>query len=220
MIINMTTFAGRQKHYIDRTLESLFKSDGREVQVNLIAGSYDTSHIEQYRGVANIVPWDQASQWQVRPGDLRQNCTVNAIRALRYGDDDQCVCCEDDISFEKDWLSQLRLTIAEIERKDYVLNLGQGCDQSPNKRYATHTLPHLIGAQGIFYPSKSLRTAIAEFLLQNMHWGINDNLIGAYAKKYCALYNTTPMLVYHIGQVSSFKKPGPPVRRRADLNPE
>jgi hypothetical protein len=55
MIINMTTFAGRQKHYIDQTPESLSQSDGRDLPLNLILGSYDTSHVEKYRGAANIV---------------------------------------------------------------------------------------------------------------------------------------------------------------------
>ncbi len=55
MIINMTTFAARKKHYIHETLESLFASDGRDISINLIVGSSDTSHIERYRKVANIV---------------------------------------------------------------------------------------------------------------------------------------------------------------------
>ena len=55
MIINMTTVASRQKHYIDRTLESLFQSDGRDIPLNLILGSSDTSHVERYRNVATLV---------------------------------------------------------------------------------------------------------------------------------------------------------------------
>src|SRR5262245_3474268 len=70
MIINMVTIAVRQKHYIDRTLESLFNSDGRNLKVNLILGSYDTSHVEKYRNVLNFVPWDEAAEMQVRPGRM------------------------------------------------------------------------------------------------------------------------------------------------------
>ena len=204
MIINMTTFAVRKKHYIDQTLESLFQSDGRDIPLNLIVGSSDTSHIERYRKVANIVPWDQAAQSQEIEGRLRRNCTINAIRALRYGDDDHCLCCEDDIIFDKNWFSRLMLTIAEIDRKDYVLNLGQQHDQSPDKRYATHTQPALCGAQGIFYPNKPLRDAVADYVQKKMKSGMNDILIGNYAKLYASLYNTTPPLIEHIGQVSCF----------------
>ena len=204
MIINMTTLASRKKHYIEQTLESLSQSDGRDIPLNLIVGSSDTSHIEQYRKVANIVAWDQAAQWQERQGQLRHNCNVNAVRALRYGDDDYCLCCEDDIIFDKHWFSQLMLTVAEIDRKEYVLNLGQECDQPTDKLYATHTQPYLCGAQGIFYPSKPLRNAVAEYLMQSIRTGTSDMLIGKYAKDYAALYNTTPVLVEHIGAVSCF----------------
>ena len=44
-------------------------------------------------------------------------------------DDDCCLCCEDDISFEQTWFSQRRLCIAEIRDTEFVLNLGQECDQ-------------------------------------------------------------------------------------------
>ena len=204
MIINMTTIASREKHYIDRTLESLFRSDGRDIPINLILGSSDTSHVERYRNVATLVAWDEDAEWHAREGKLRRNCNVNAIRALKYGDDDYCLCCEDDIIFAPNWLSQLMLTIAEIDRRHYVLNLGQGRDQAPGKRYATHTQPTLCGAQGIFYPSKRLRNALAKYLQENIAAGTNDDLVGRFAKRFVALYNTTPMLIQHIGQVSCF----------------
>jgi hypothetical protein len=204
MIINMTTLASRKEHYIDRTLESLFQSDGRDLPLNLIVGSSDTSHVERYREVASIVHWSLAARLQAREGKLRHNCNLNAIRALRYGEDDYCLCCEDDISFDQHWFGQLMLTIAQIERKDYVLSLSQGCQQSPDRRYATHTDLYLCGAQAIFYPSKAVRKAVADYIQQNIRRGMNDHLIGKYAKQHAALYNTTPVLVEHIGQVSCF----------------
>lgn len=207
MIINMTTFAGRRKHYIDRTLESLFKSDGRDIAVNLILGSSDSSHVEQYRNVATLVPWDQEAESQAREGNLRHNCNVNAIRALKHGADDYCLCCEDDVIFDEHWFSQLLMTIGEIDRKDYVLNLAHGQGRSTDKRYATHSQPYLCGAQGLFYPSKPLRRAVAEYVEQNITKATNDTLIGRYAKQYAALYNACPILVRHNGQVSSFSKP-------------
>jgi putative nucleotidyltransferase-like protein len=220
MIINMTTFAGRKKQYIDQTLESLFQSDGRDLPLNLIVGSSDTSYIERYRKVANVVAWDQEAQWQAREGRPYHNFNLNVIRALEYGDDDYCLCCEDDISFDKHWFSRLMLTIAEIDRKEYVLNLGQRCDQPSGKRYATHADPYLCGSQAIFYPSKLVRNAVTEYLTRNIRGGICDALIGTYAKKYAALYNTTPVLVGHIGEVSCFipdeKKADPPSQKHDD----
>lgn len=209
MIINMTTVASRPKHYIDRTLKSLFQSDGRDIPLNLILGSSDTSHVEQYRNVATVVAWDEEAESQARQGNLRRNCNVNAIRALRYGDDDYCLCCEDDIVFDAKWFRQLMLTVAEIDRQEYVLNLGQRGDRLPGKRYATHTQRYLCGAQGIFYPTKRIRDAVAKYVQENIGASTNDELVGIFAKRFAALYNTTPILIDHIGQVSCFHSPDP-----------
>ena len=208
MIINMTTIAIRPKHYIDRTLQSLFDSDGGHLPVNLILGSKDSFHVERYRNViANIVPWDQEARFLSIEGDMRRNCTVNAIRALRYSDHDHCLTCEDDVLFEKDWYSRLMATVAEIERKDYVLNLGQGSeDADAGRRYAVHTGNYLCGAQAIFYPNKPLRERVAGYLERRINYGLNDMLVGKYAKEFAALYNTVPVLVHHIGQISSFTR--------------
>jgi len=218
MIINMTTIAVRKHQYLDQTLESLFRSDGRHVPVNLILGSSDASHVEKYRDRLNIVPWTAEDEARAKPGQMRHNCNVNALRALRYGDDEQCLCCEDDIRFKPDWFSQLMLTIAEIGERDYVLNLGQGSDPSPGRRYAVHPRPSLVGAQAIYYPNGAVRRAVADYLEEAVaaslagrpFRGTNDHLIGRWAKEYAALYNTTPMLVGHIGQVSSFSGHAPP----------
>jgi hypothetical protein len=206
MIINMTTFAKRKEHYIDKTLSYLHNSDGRDIPVNLILGSFDISHVEKYRGVVNLVLWDDAAQARSIPGDLRRNCSLNAVRALKYGDDDQCLCCEDDVGFEPDWYNQLKLTIEQIEEKEYILSLSQECDKSPDKRYVTHTKAALVGAQGIYYPDKRLRNSIAQFVYQNIRRGTNDNLVGEFGKKYAKLYAATPKLVWHLGQISSFHK--------------
>jgi hypothetical protein len=211
MIINMTTIACRQKHYIHRTLDSLAQSDGAHLPVNLILGSLDTSHVERYAGVLNFVLWDEAAQAQERSGRMRHNCNVNAARALRYGDDEQCLCCEDDIVFKrKDWLAELMATVAEIPETEFVLNLGQGGPQSPGKRYAPFTRSYLCGSQAIFYPTLAVRRGAAEYIEQNMRAGMNDALIGKYAKQYFVLYNTAPKLVGHIGNTSSFTQPRPP----------
>jgi len=202
MIINMITIGARKVHYIDKTLEHLRKSDGRDIPVNIVLGSYDTSHVEKYRGTINLVPWNQGAEGDSIVGNYRRGCSINMVRALRYGDDEQCLCCEDDIGFKPDWYHQLKLTIEQIEEREYILSLGQGSDQSPDKRYATHTRPALIGSQGIFYPTKKLRSSIAQFLQENMRRGTTDNLIGEYGKRFAKLYNTTPTLIWHIGQVS------------------
>ena len=201
----MTTFGGRQKHYIDRTLASLFESDGRHLPINLILGSSDASHVTRYRDVASIVLWNLEAELQARKGQLRHNCNVNAIRALMYGDSDYCLCCEDDIVFEKNWYAELMLTVGEIERADYVLNLGQSSDRSYTGRYAEHKKRYLCGAQAIFYPRKTLRRAVGQYVRDNIRNGLNDFLIGRYAKRRAVLYNTVPVLVKHIGGVSSFE---------------
>lgn len=201
----MTTIASRRRQYLDRTLDSLFASDGRDLTINLILGSPDTSHVERYRDVVHLVIWDADAQARARPDQLRHNCTVNALRALRYGADEECLCCEDDIKFAPDWLSRLRMTIAEIPHDDYVLNLGQGGSPPSDKRYATHTRPYLCGAQAIYYPTKAFRERVADYVEENIRRGMNDELIGRFAKEHAALYNTIPPLVVHIGQVSTFE---------------
>jgi hypothetical protein len=205
MIINMTTIASRKTHYIHETLESLRQSDGRDIPINLILGSPDTSHIDRYGGTVNVVPWDQEAASQ--EGRPRHNCTLNAIRALKCGPDEHCLCCEDDVTFEKDWFSQLMLTVADIEGAEYVLHLAQRCNESPRQRYAIHARTNLSGAQAIFYPTKVMRNRVAEYLenrVKQRAGGTNDHLIGQYAKRHAALYNTIPVLVQHIGAVSSF----------------
>jgi hypothetical protein len=206
MIINMTTFAGRATHYIDETMESLRQSDGRHLPVNLILGSSDTSHVEQYRGVVNIVPWDQEAESQTRKDRPRRTCSINAIRALGYGEDEHCLCCEDDVFFKEHWLSELMLTLDEIEGDNYVLNLAQR-GRTDDKRYAEHTGAYLCGAQALFYPSRRLRRAVFEYVRENIGEGMNDDLIGRYAKAHAALYNIREVQVRHIGQVSSFHTP-------------
>ena len=207
MIINMTTFAVRTKHYIDETLESLFQSDGRDIPVNLIVGSSDTSHIEKYRGRLNIVPWDEVAEAQAIEDRLRHNCNLNAIRSLRYGDDEQCLCCEDDIVFEPDWFHRLMQIVDEIEGSNYILNLAHGTKGPINQRYQIDSDRYLCGAQGLFYPSKRFRSAAANYIAHNMTGGTNDSLVGKYAKRYGALYNATPPLIGHIGDVSTFHTP-------------
>jgi hypothetical protein len=214
MIINMTTIAVRQVQYIGRTLQSLFESDGRDIPVNLILGSADTSHVEPYRNqVANLVLWDQEARFLSRETNLRHNCSVNALRALRYGDDDLCLTCEDDIDFAKNWFSELMAIVAQIDRKDYLLTLGQtsvkSSDISPDKRYLPHRGQYLCGAQGLFYPNKAFRHRVADYLQRSLSEGLNDMLVGKYAKERAALYCTTPPLVFHAGQVSSFTQRKP-----------
>jgi hypothetical protein len=205
VIINMTTIASRQTHYIDRTLESLFQSDGRDVAVNLILGSFDTSHVEKYRGVANIVPWDDHAQSRACEDNPRRNCTLNAIRALEYGEDEQCLCCEDDIEFDPNWLSQLLATVDEIPDDEYVLNLAHGKGNPVGTRYAVFAQSYLCGAQGLFYPTKRLRERVALYVELKKAKGMNDKLVGDYAMNKAALYNTIPRLVTHIGQVSAIR---------------
>lgn len=204
MIINVTTIAVRTEHYIHRTLDSLARSDVRDIPLNLILGSRDSSHVEQYRNIANIVSWSQKPQFLAREGDLRRNCTVNAIRALMHGDDERCLTCEDDVFFQKTWYGQLMDTVAEIECKDYILNLAFGSIEPSDHRYQVHAPTYLYGAQGLFYPNRRLRHAVGAYVERNIWRGLNDMLVGKYAKKYAVLYNTGPALIWHIGGRSSF----------------
>src|SRR5262249_53560418 len=126
MQINMTTFAARKQHYIDKTFESLFASDWRDsgLTLNLIMGSEDQSHLQTHvreyldHPAVRIVPWDMETD-----PSLRRNCTLNKIHALCHGDDEETLIVEDDIKFKPDWLARLRKTMAEISDKDYILSL-------------------------------------------------------------------------------------------------
>jgi len=112
MQINMTTFAARKQQYVHDTLRSLFESDWRASNspVNLIVGSKDESHLE-YVGhpMIRIVPRDAETV-----PSMRLNCTINKIRALQCGDDEETITCQDDVLFLPDWLSSLRLAKAEL----------------------------------------------------------------------------------------------------------
>ena len=210
MQINMTTFAGRTRHYLHETLQSLFSSDWRETNrpVNLILGSADESHVREYAAhpFVRIVPWD------VEPTDsLRRNCTLNKIRALRYGDDEVTLTCEDDVLFLPNWFSALKLATAELGDEEYILSLSAGKPDLENarfvpgkrwvKRYPTYALQ---GAQALFYPTRALRNKVAEFLQEKLTRSAGDELIGRYARAYAALYATKEVLAEHIGSISCF----------------
>src|SRR5262245_7756796 len=212
MQINMTTFAGRRHHYIHETLRSLFASDWRETNlpVNLIVGSADESHVREYADHPSIriVPWD------VETNDvLRWNCTLNKIRALRWGDDQATLICEDDILFPPNWFSALKLATAEMGDEEYILSLSVGIPELEKarlvpgrrwvKRYPTYVLQ---GAQALFYPTTALRNKVADFLQQNLRQGNGDELIGRYARAHAALYATKEVLVENIGQISCFHR--------------
>ena len=210
MQINMTTFAGRQRHYIDQTLQSLFSSDWRETNlpVNLIMGSADESHVREHatHPSVRIVPWD------VETSDiLRWNCTLNKIRALRYGDDEPTLICEDDILFSSNWFSALKLATAEMGDEEYILSLFAAkpdleqarfvTDKRWVKRYPTFVLQ---GAQALFYPTNALRNKVADFLQENLTRANGDELIGRYARAHAALYATKEVLVENVGWISCF----------------
>jgi len=210
MQINMTTFAGRSRHYIHETLQSLFSSDWRETNlpVNLIMGSADESHIREYAAHPSIriVPWD------VETNDiLRWNCTLNKIRALRYGDDEPTLICEDDIAFSPNWFAALKLATAEMDEEEYILSLFAAKPELEQarlvtgkrlvKRYPTYFLQ---GAQALFYPTKALRNKVADFLQGNLTRSNGDELIGRYARSHAALYATKEILVEHVGGISCF----------------
>lgn len=210
MQINMTTFAGRTRHYIHATLQSLFSSDWRETNrpVNLIMGSADESHVREYAAHPSIriVPWDLETN-----DSLRQNCTLNKIRALRCGDDEATLICEDDILFPPNWFSALKLATAEMGDEEYILSLSAAQPDLEKarlvpgkrwvKRYPTFVLQ---GAQALFYPTKALRNNVADFLQENLTRSSGDDLIGRYARAHAALYATKEVLVENIGWISCF----------------
>jgi hypothetical protein len=210
MQINMTTFAGRACPYIHETLQSLFASDWRETNlpVNLIMGSADESHIREYTAHSSvrIVPWDAETN-----AILRWNCTLNKIRALRYGADTATLICEDDILFSPNWLSALKLATAEMGDEEYILSLFAAEAELENarlvagkrrvKRYPTFILQ---GSQALFYPTQTLRNKVADFLQENLTRGNGDELIGKYARAHAALYATKEILVDNIGLISCF----------------
>lgn len=209
MQINMTTFAGRRRQYVNDTLQSLFASDWYEAgrPVNLIMGSADESHVREYAthpGV-RIVPWDAQDN-----DVLRWNCTLNKLRALRFGDGPTLIV-EDDIRFPANWFSTLKLATAELGDEEYILSLFAAKPDLERarlvtgkqlvKRYPTYVLQ---GAQALFYPTRKLREKVAEFLQQNLTRANGDELIGRFARAHSALYATKEILIENLGYVSCF----------------
>ena len=217
MQINMMTFAGRTRHYLHETLRSLFSSDWRETNlpVNLIMGSADESHLREWatHPAVRIVPWNVQTN-----ESLRLNCTLNKIRALRCGEGEPTLVCEDDILFNPDWLSALKLATAEMGDEEYILSLLAAEPELEKarfvvgkrlvKRYPTYILQ---GAQALFYPTKELRNKVADFLEENLTRSQGDELIGRYARAHSALYATKEILVEHIGGISCFPQETSPI---------
>ena len=210
MQLNITTFAGRKEQYIDEMFRTLLQSEWRDsdIRLNLILGSDDDSHVRKLADhpLVHIVPWDLESK-----ASLRMNCTLNKIRALCWGQDEQTLICEDDVAFGLDWLSALREAVAELGDERYVLSLFAPHDELERepilegkrwiKRYPG---PVLQGAQALYYPSRTVRLAAAAYLNQHRRAGCGDDLIGRYARSSHQLYATREVLVEHIGAVSSF----------------
>ena len=218
MQINMTTFAGRRRHYIHETLESLFSSDWRETNfpVNLVMGSEDESHVRDYAShpLVRIVPWDAETN-----DILRWNCTLNKIRALRCGDGEPTVICEDDVLFRPNWLAALKLATAELDDDEYVLSLfaaKPALDKArlvPGKRLvARYPTFVLQGSQAMFYPTRALRHKIADFLEENLTRANGDELLGRYARTYAELYATKQVLIENVGGISCFHRDRDAVR--------
>jgi hypothetical protein len=210
MQLNMTTFAGRKQHYIDETFRTLLQSDWRDsgIRLNLILGSDDDSHVRNYADhpLVHIVRWDLEAD-----PNLRWNCTLNKIRALRWGEDEATLICEDDVAFALDWLSALRDAVDELGDERYVLSLFAAPDQLERepllegkcwiKRYPGAVLQ---GAQALYYPSRAIRLEAAAYLSRNLRRACGDELLGRYALSTNALYATREVIVDHVGQVSCF----------------
>lgn len=213
MQINMTTFAGRRPHYVVETLKSLFASDWQDtdIPINLMLGSEEDWHVREFASHPRVrlVPWDQQAL-----ENMRWNCTLNKIRALHYGDHPTTVICEDDILFHVDWCASLRAATAEMGEDDYILVLYTGraqLDPAPLMSGKTwikeYPLPILQGAQALYYPNRTLRCNVADYLRENMTEACGDELIGRYARGRAALYSTQKNLAWHIGAISCFPQP-------------
>ena len=210
MQINMTTFAGRKIQYVQHTIDSLLDSEWVDThdKLNLIVGSPDQSHIEEWEGhpSINIVPWEGESN-----PNLRWNCTLNKIRALRYGEDREMLIVEDDVVFPQRWLTDLREILSDVDVKDYVLSLSveeralmRGRFVKGKKWIKRYPLPSLQGAQAIYYPNKDIRLRIADYLNNNLTKACGDELIGRYALINATLYASEHSIVENIGSVSCF----------------
>lgn len=209
MQINITTFAGRKEQYVHATLDSLLASDWADTghTVNLIVGSEDESHLRDYvdHPAVHVVPWDM----QTLP-NLRWNCTLNKMRALRFGGEGPTVICEDDVVFPPDWLAALGRATAELGDRDYVLSLFAGArfDEAPlvagMERVKEYPTLVMQGAQAVYYPTRKLRRELAMYLREHLQLACGDELIGRFAREYAALYTTRECLVDNIGAVSCF----------------
>ncbi|MBI1814657.1 MAG: hypothetical protein HYR72_06750 [Deltaproteobacteria bacterium] len=176
--------------------------------INLIVGSEDQSHLAEYAAhpSVRIVPWDMKTL-----DDLRRNCTLNKIRALRWGEDAATLICEDDILFHPTWFASLQLAAAEMRTETYILSLFaakpelEAAPLMEGKRWLKrYPIPILQGAQALFYPAKTIRNQVADYLTRNINNACGDHLIGRYARDHAALYVTREVLVEHIGAVSCF----------------
>jgi hypothetical protein len=152
------------------------------------------------------VSWDAETN-----SNLRWNCTLNKIRALRHGEDGPTLVCEDDIIFPPRWLSELQRAVAEIEDDRYVLSLHAAQDLLksaallPGKQWVKeYPTPALQGAQALYYPNRETRLAVAEYLRANLTEACGDDLIGRYARSYAQLYATKDPVVRNVGAISCF----------------
>ena len=196
MIINMLTTARRPLLYVHRMITSLVASNWQG-QVNFIAGSEDNDYLVRYFPNPNytLVPWTGPLFSQ------RENCSLNHLRALKYGDG-PCLIVEDDLLFLPGWYELLMGAVAKIPPRDFVLDADKGNRKLliPNRIYPKN----LQGAQALYYSTGEVRSRCADYFEKNRKRACADNVIGFFAVNEAELWQANSPIVQHIGQVSTF----------------
>lgn len=198
----------RTPNYIDRTLESLERSQAR-VQLRLIVCGPDANFLSvprraQYAAQLEVVP---AREWlPMRHWPIDQRIVGTLIRALEGPTDRPVLVCQDDVEFSWRWEERLErarhLLTRQIGEQPYLLTLF-----STRPAVGDGPVPYdprlFFGTVAVYVPGL-VRDELSRFLAAHSYEAPDDLLV----KRFCSegnalLFDLQPNAVQHIGTHSS-----------------
>lgn len=213
----------RREPYLERTLKSLmgtrFFDDNAKLPLRLVAGSPQLEHLDPYRKdprlLVDDMPKEEAEGLLFSSAGVPLRATWGHHRCLHpwraKPGSDAVLVMEDDISFARDWMSDLDATIEGLisaSGNRWALSLYTPHSREPldahkaGRRWITPAYEHFYGAQAILYPV-GIRDEYMAYLVDHTIHKPHDLALPQVLRALgIPLYATAPCLVQHMGSVS------------------
>lgn len=210
--------------YVHDTIASLsetgFFSDPERLPLVVSVGALDSSYLDRYRGLKDIVVDTMTEEEAMKSGfvrlNLRQKSTFGHVRAMRlierYHDNlDAALILEDDAKFAKGWIPYLWPLLEAMKKTHgeyWMLSLYRSTQEihhafAKKERLTPIPLHAFFGAVGLIH-SKGILKRLADYLTAHClekYENVNDFGTGDFVKanKIPAMA-TVPCLIEHMGK--------------------